>query len=614
MKFAKISRICVAALLMLLFVFTIEGYANKQAEINRTKARHYYLKGAVNEAEGHIDRAYEYYKKAYELDPTYSEAAFAYGSNRINLLADTFTSRYELLRNLSYMKTLVEYSPKDVNTSEIYSYYAGVADTIPESIRVYERLVNHYPGMSRLYLPLAFFYVNEGEIEKAVKSISEYERLEGASEETTIRKITYRLSAGDTIGALAEIDSYVAGNPGKLEPLADKALIYGMLGYKDTALVLLEEAIREFPDNGEIKYNAGLMYLEKGDTTKFHSLVSDAIDSEGMEYEDHMELLVAYLKSLRFNGTHYEESDAIFAKVYALYPRDGRFLDIYADYELMKGDFEATYVKEKEAYDLEPDNPVLLRRLISFSVLTGKPEEGLKAFEEFPEKEVRKEYGTLMVYISAAQLADEYEKALAWTDTLVSVTIPELSLEDSITNDIMDALKTIYDPRDLFLASTVYEVAGDLFAKTGNEKGAIRSYENAIILSPEGNPSALNNYAYYLVENAKSEPGTPKFEKAKELSYKSLEETQEDPQSTYYDTYAWILFKEGNYKEALKYQELAIELAGEEEQVELLSHYGDILLKNGQEEKAIEQWKKALELDPENETLKRKIEESTIYE
>lgn len=614
MKFAKISRICVAALLMLLFVFTIEGYANKQSEYNRTKARHYYLKGAVSEAEGHIDRAYEYYRKAYRLDPTYSEAAFAYGYNRTNLFADTFSSRYELLRNLSYMKTMVEENPKDVNASEIYSYYAGVADTIPESIRVYERLVKYYPGLTRLYLPLAFFYVNEGEIEKAVNSVSEYERLEGASEETTIRKITYRLAAGDTIGALGEIDSFVAGNPGKLEPLADKALIYGMLGYKDTALVLLEEAIREFPENGEIKYNAGLMYLEKGDTTKFHSLVSDAIDSEGMEYEDHMELLMAYLKQLRFNGKNYGESDAIFEKVYSLYPRDGRFLDLYADYELLKGDYEATYEKEKEAYSMEPDNPILLRRLISFSVLAKKPEEGVKAFEEFPEKEVRKEYGTLMVYISAAQLADEYDKALAWTDTLVGVTVPVLSLEDSITNDFLAVLETVYDERDLFLASTAYEVAGDLYAKSGNKEGALRSYENSIILSPEENPSARNNYAYYLVENAKAEPGTPEFEKAKEMSYKSLEETQEDPQSTYYDTYAWILFKEGNYKEALKYQELAIELAGEEEQVELLSHYGDILLKNGQEEKAIEQWKKALELDPENETLKRKIEEGTTYE
>ena len=63
-------------------------------------------------------------------------------------------------------------------------------------------------------------------------------------------------------------------------------------------------------------------------------------------------------------------------------------------------------------------------------------------------------------------------------------------------------------------------------------------YENLLV---------RNNYSYYLSLRSKN------LERARELSYYTIK--VEPDNSTYLDTYGWILFKMGNSKDAIKYIE-----------------------------------------------------------
>ena len=60
----------------------------------------------------------------------------------------------------------------------------------------------------------------------------------------------------------------------------------------------------------------------------------------------------------------------------------------------------------------------------------------------------------------------------------------------------------------------------------------------------------LNNYAYFLSLDAKD------LKKAEKMSYRSI--TAEPNNSTYLDTYAWILYQQGRYEEARIYIEQAL--------------------------------------------------------
>jgi len=84
--------------------------------------------------------------------------------------------------------------------------------------------------------------------------------------------------------------------------------------------------------------------------------------------------------------------------------------------------------------------------------------------------------------------------------------------------------------------------------------------------------------------------------------------------SSYLDTIGWVYFKLGEYKEAKKYIEKAVELrdAIGENGATLNEHLGDVYFRLHEKEKAIEYWKRALQMNPKNETLKEKINRGTL--
>lgn len=607
MMLKRFFRFTLPALMVLLCVGgTVSGREKADAG-RRAKARYYYLKGAESDANGEFDAAHEYYKKAYSIDPSYREGAFAYGVSNMNLQEDTFTSFPMLKANLKLMRDYVEAYPYDVEASEKYGYAAAAADTFPEALRVYSRLVKKYPGLSRLYMPLAYYHINNGDIDSAVYAVREFERLKGASTETMVRKVSYWLAKADTVSALAEVRAYVDGDREDSQRIVDQAMVYNILGQQDSAIYILEEAIKNAPDNSTMKVDIAMLYAERGDSVRFHGLMAEAFRGGDLEYEERMGILDLYNKNLN-SDSDFSESDKLYEYAATLYPEDADFFDLYADYEVLKADFPAAFEKEKKALANSPKEPSFLGRTITLSIVAQKPEEGIKAFENFPDEEARRQPNILLFYITALQSAENYAKALEWADTLIALRQPGLDLQTTITPEALD---TIADNLR-FSLSTTYEMAGDSYSRLRKDEDAMRSYENSIALYPENNSTAYNNYAYYLVDKMGVEPGSELFEKAKEMSHKSLEQTEKEPSGNNYDTYAWILYKEGNYEEALTYMELALELEGEDAAGEFFQHYGDILFMSGKPEEALEAWEKGLKSEPDNEILKLRVEKKGI--
>ena len=138
-----------------------------------------------------------------------------------------------------------------------------------------------------------------------------------------------------------------------------------------------------------------------------------------------------------------------------------------------------------------------------------------------------------------------------------------------------------------------------------NKSEETYKYYEEILKSNQNDLVALNNYAYYLSLEKKE------LNKALEMSAKTIK--VEGKNSTYLDTYAYILFELERYADALKYIELAILNGGGSNGV-ILEHYGDILYKNGQTDLAITTWKEALENGQDTEILRYKIDNKTYID
>ena len=84
-------------------------------------------------------------------------------------------------------------------------------------------------------------------------------------------------------------------------------------------------------------------------------------------------------------------------------------------------------------------------------------------------------------------------------------------------------------------------------------------------------------------------------------------------ESTYLDTYAWVLYQQGNYQEALRYLEMAIE-EGKSPSSAIWEHYGDALYRLGRVDEAVKSWKKANDLPNADQNLEKKIKMKRIVE
>ncbi len=88
------------------------------------------------------------------------------------------------------------------------------------------------------------------------------------------------------------------------------------------------------------------------------------------------------------------------------------------------------------------------------------------------------------------------------------------------------------------------------------------------------------------------------------MSYRTIK--AEPANSTYLDTYAWILFRQGRYEESKIYIDQALRNDSTLSAV-IIEHAGDIYAMCGDIEKAIEYWQKAIDQGGDSMLLSRKI-------
>ncbi len=150
----------------------------------------------------------------------------------------------------------------------------------------------------------------------------------------------------------------------------------------------------------------------------------------------------------------------------------------------------------------------------------------------------------------------------------------------------------------------LFSILGDVYQAQKRYRDSEKSFDYVLQKQPE-DEHVLNNYSYYL---------SLRKERLTEAAAMSKKLVQKFPTNgTYLDTYAWVLYQQGFYTEALVYLELAVadkDPAG----ATVWEHLGDTLYQLKRIEDAVEAWKHAKKLVGGNLILDKKIEMKRIIE
>lgn len=574
----------------------------------RRKARYYYSAGVAEEAAGNLAQSYDYFKKAHHIDPSYAEAASAFGTRRLYNHIDTLQSLNELDYSLSLMKPYVDQYPDDVFEALNYGYVAGQLGHYEDAVKVLERSYSLHPESSNILLQLSDVYAGEYDLDNAIDAIDRYEKAEGLSSAVTTRKLSYLLANEDTVRALSEVTRLVKSNPTDVSFRILKGNLYDIIQMPDSAFVYYSQAEALDPESGMAKFALAGYYQQKGDSVMYDNKIYEVLLSEDLGLDGKADLLSQYLETLLRDNHDSARGDHLFSVLQSQYPHEPRVLDIAARYSAAKGDYADAEEQISYAIDQDPTNLTYWGQLMTYQASGDNPKSALDTYDKAKEH-VTPDVAFNLVYASVAQMTEEYDRAVDVYKELIHDIDSGLKLDSLISlNDVRKDISM----RDLDMLSSYFTMMGDVYNLAGQKDDSYLSYENAITLNSSNN-MAKNNYAYFMAKDGGD------LEKALQLSGESLSGRDSD-NPTYLDTYAWINYLKGNLDIAYEYQTKALEIQGDAAypNAELYDHYGDILIQKGMKDEALESWKKAAEImedrketdDPSYNEILEKIKKS----
>lgn len=528
--------------------------------------------GVIQKLQGNYKEAVDHFKKCIDVYPNHSASYYEIGF---------------ILSQLGRSAEAIPFAQKAVSLEEknawyrmLYSKCLMEANKFTEAADSYEKLVKLNPKQVDYYFMWSTALLHANKSKEALEVYNKIESMIGITEELILQKERLYLSLNQLDKAVAEGQKLIDSDPGEPRYYRMLSDLYLQNNKADKAEELWKKIFEIDPDDAETHLMMADHYREKGDEKRSQYHLKKAFANSNLNIDHKVKILVSYLNLPDKFKEERIFSDSLMAILLKAHPNDARS-------HSLQGDFYNRDGKKKEARDafkkaISFDNtrfPIWQEVMILDEALgdfDAMESDSRQAMELFPSEPY-----PYIFNASANYQMKKYEKAI-----------------EAVQNG------KDYVAGDKKLLAQFYSILGDCYNNLKDYKKSDEAYEKTINLDPE-NANIMNNWAYYL--SLRNE----QLEKAERMARKANQLVKDN--SSYEDTYAWVLFKLKQYEEAKRWQEKAIEHGGEKNGT-LLEHYGDILFQLGQTDKAMEYWKKAKETGRHSDLLDKKIAEKKLVE
>lgn len=519
--------------------------------------------------QGKYEEAITLYIKSLSIDSTNAAAWFE------------LSKMYQFTKNTQAYQTLlkaVKYAPHNTYYKEIEAAYYISMGEYNKAIKLFERLSKTNSSKTSYLYNLLNLYQATNKDKKYLATVKKLETLLGISEETTISKVNYYNKRLAHKKAITEINRLIEQYPYNTEYKTIVGQYYLSIGDTAAALNSLNELTKSYPNSGYVYMTLLEYYQERNDDKQVEFCMKKIIDDNDIDISEKINVFINYVEKLDANGNK-EESEKFFGTLIDYYPKESMVYALYGAYLMEQKASDKAEDMINTAVSLNPEEQNNWIMLAQLHVASDSIERLIK-------------------------VADEAEKLFPDNTTWAYYKVMGLVQLEKKTEaiDLIDHYVATLGDRHNGFKSIIMSIKGDYLIADSLYSAAFECYEKSLEFNP-GNTPTLNNYAYFLSECNLD------LAKAEKMSSKTI--ISEPQNSTYIDTYAWILFKQGDLKGAKFYIERALLYSDD---ADLLEHYGDILFAMGENEKAIEQWKKAKDKGGDSPTLQRKIDDGQYIE
>ncbi len=546
----------------------VAGKTLSQADSNLVKE--WFFEGLKAKAIQNTELATEYFKRVLTLDPanhaSLYELANIYHAQDLDEEAEQYSREAVTVNpdNEWYWLLLADVYKKNKNYSQLAI--------------VFNELINLKPGERDYYYDKANALLRLEKVNEAQQVYNEIEKRFGSSEELSSERQRLYLKQGKSDQVISEIEKQIKAHPDDIEYYLQLAELYANDKNTTKALEVLQKAKSIDPGNAYIRLTLSSVYQAAGKKAEAFIELKAAFSNPTLNIDSKVRILLSYFPrfSEASSRTEAEELASILTKAH---PTDAKSFSIYGDVLFQQNKLTEAKAAYQQAVKLNNQVYLIWEQLLRIEISTSDFEsastDGEEALTVFPNQ------APLYFYTAIAyNQQQKSEKAINYLKNAANLETEDKEMLGQIYSGLGDAYNAI---------------------KKFNESD--QAYEKALQYN-ENNSYTLNNYAYYLSLRGQN------LEKAAQMSKRSNELEPGNP--SFQDTYAWVLFKQKNYKEARTWMEKAMN-SNEVNDVQA-EHYGDILFFMGEKDLALKQWEKAKEYGSKSQKLERKINEKKYFE
>lgn len=522
----------------------------------RRKYDYFFLEAVRMKQKGDYDAAFQLYSHCLDIYP--QSAAVLYEISQFYMFLGQDEKGEKALKdavrsddhNFWYKQTLA-------------SYYQSKQDWI-KAIAVYEDMAQIFPSRLEPLLSLVDLYNRTTSYDQVVTTLNRIEELDGKSEQISMEKFRMYLRLNDTEKAFSEIESLVKEYPYDMRYRTILGDVYLDNGRTEEALKVYRDILSEESDYAPALVSMASFYQKTGQDSLYQNQIDTILTNDNVDTKLKMEFMRQLIMQAEQSDKPGKDSVRIIQLFNSILERP----QPNADIAMLCAQYFITKKMEKESVpvlnkvlELDPENKPARLQLLSYAIRDNNLDEVIRVAT--PAIEYMPDAMEFYYYLGIAHYQKEdNEKAL---------------------EVFKKGVQQINEKSDKNLASDFYSILGDLYHTLDIKAEAYAAYDSSLVYNPN-NVNTLNNYAYFLSVEKKN------LDKAEEMSFRTVKAEPEN--STYLDTYAWILFEKGRYTEARIYIEQAMKNGGDTSQV-IVEHCGDVYYKLGEKDKALEYWKKA---------------------
>jgi len=493
--------------------------------------------------------------------------------------AQLMTAYGKIKQALKLAKIAVEKDSTNKWYQVLYANLSKANGNYKAYLNTYKKLCEKEPGNLQFQNELAFAYYFTGDYAHAVQSYRKVEMLMGITPQLArqIAGLYLRLNKKDS--ALMQYEKLVKVNPENTKAYAMLAEFAANHKMPKTAEWAYRQIIRLNPKDPYVHISLADFYKRNGEPAKAFEELKKGFANPGLDPKTKINLLLTYYSGQLTND---QKAQALeLADVIKLAnPKDTLAESFYAamlytnkKYKKARPIFRKVLMTNKKNYSFWEQLLFCDFYLNDYKTLS---KDAPVAIKYFPQKPIPYLLGGLAEF----QLKN-YQKA----------------------KNFLEKGKNLAAGNDPLLEN-FYSSLGDTYHELKENKKAYKAYDQVLRLNSE-NTIVLNNYAYYLALDG------VELNKAAAMAKKAVDLDPYNQNNL--DTYAWVLYKQKKYKQALNWEKKALDNGGDTSGV-VVEHYGDILYRLGKHKEALTEWKKAIKMKDHSALLEKKIKTGKLYE